>query len=461
MDKAFPELGSFRDPSGFLFRYQGTLYRQINQCYQSNYELLLTSGLYDALIRHGLLVPHQEISNVHAPERDLVYKIIEPEEVQFVSYPYEWSFVQLRGAALTTLRIAKLALEYGMQLKDASAYNIQFHKGRWRLIDTLSFEKYQEGQPWIAYRQFCQHFLAPLALMAYQDRRFYLLSRLFIDGIPLDMASKLLPLRTKLRLNLLMHIHLHARSQTRYADQGLKKDLPCRNMNRKAMEGLLDSLRQSVKSLSMELGGTEWANYYDSTNYSREAFEEKKAIVETFLDLAQPKTVWDLGANTGEFSRLASKRGIFTVAFDIDPDAVTHNYLQMRKERDTNLLPLMMDLTNPSPSLGWAHEERNSLISRGPVDCVLALALVHHLAIANNVPLYKLAAFFKEICTYLIIEFIPKNDSQVVRLLNSREDIFDDYHVEGFERAFATYFEVIKKKPISDSDRLIYYMKVK
>ncbi len=200
---------SFRDPSGFLFSRSGTLYRQVNQSYRTHYEALMSSGLYQELVKSGRLVVHQ-LADIPAEIPELAYQVIQPVRIPFISYPYEWSFSQLKDAALCTLAIQKTALEKGMSLKDSSAYNIQFHQGQPTLIDTLSFEVYREGEPWIAYRQFCQHFLAPLALMAYVDIRLSQLLRTYVDGIPLDLASRLLPRRTKYNLALATHIHLHA-----------------------------------------------------------------------------------------------------------------------------------------------------------------------------------------------------------------------------------------------------------
>jgi hypothetical protein len=295
--------------------------------------------------------------------------------------------------------------------------------------------------------------------MAFRDKRLNLMSRLFIDGVPLDTAVELLPFRTKLRFGLFTHIHLHARSQKRYADKEVSREDVRGKVSQQALVGLLDSLRNTVKRLSIRTGRTEWANYYGETNYSLSAFEEKKAIVSKFIMKVDPDRVWDLGANTGEFSRLASERGIYTVAFDVDPDAVSQNYIQVRKDREKKLLPLVMDLTNPSPGLGWAHRERQSLMGRGPVPLALALALVHHMAISNNVPLGKLAQFFHDICENLIIEFVPKSDSQVQRLLRSREDIFSDYTVDGFESAFEQYYKILEQEQVSESERILYLMK--
>jgi hypothetical protein len=458
MPESNKEFASFRDPSGFLFYQDDTLYRQVNLAYQPHYDLMMQSGLYDALIEQSLMVAHEEAPEIQSDQPGEAYKVIRPEKVDFISYPYEWCFHELRSAALTTLRLVRLALDHGMILKDASAYNLQFVDGRWKLIDTLSFEKYEEGEPWVAYKQFCQHFLAPLALMSYRDQRLNLMSRLFIDGIPLDVASELLPFKSKLRFGLTTHIHLHARTQKRYAGKEVSREEVKGKISRQSLIGLLDSLRNTVKGLSVKMTGTEWAEYYDATNYSETAFEEKKAFVSQYIERVTPEAVWDLGANNGEFSRLASDRGIFTVAFDVDPNAISKAYIHARKNKEANLLPLVMDLTNPSPGLGWGHRERQSLLDRGPVPMALALALVHHLAISNNVPLPKLAQFFQEVCEYLVIEFVPKSDSQVQRLLASREDIFDTYTFEGFEAAFAPYFETLEKLPVPESERSLYLM---
>jgi hypothetical protein len=450
---------SFRDPSGFLFSRQGVLYRQVNLAYQEHYDRLMSSKLYAKLVHAGLLIPHEEVS-LEAEEPASAYKVIHPEPLRFISYPYEWSFSQLKDAALATLAIQKLALESGMVLKDASNYNIQFQHGKPVLIDTLSFEVYHEGAPWVAYRQFCQHFLAPLALMAHTDVRLSQLLRIYIDGIPLDLASHLLPRRTRFGLGLATHIHLHAAAQKRYADKPVAKAQGTRKMSRISFLGLMDSLEGTTRKLSWKPSGTEWGDYYvaSASHYTPSAFEHKKQVVNQFLERIQPGSAWDLGANTGEFSRLASGRGVPTTSFDIDPSAVEQNYLLCKQHKETHLLPLVMDFTNPSPSLGWRNRERHSLTERAPADVTLALALIHHLAISNNVPLPLLAEYFHDLGRWLIIEFVPKEDSQVQKLLASREDIFTGYHVEGFEAAFGAHFAIHEKVSIQDSPRILYLM---
>jgi ribosomal protein L11 methylase PrmA len=457
METDAPVPGSFRDPSGHMFRRDGRLYRQVNNSYRANYERLMESGLYRALTEAGLLIHHEEATD---PKSTIDgRRVIRPEPIPFISYAYEWCFSQLQDAALATLTIEKLALEHGMSLKDASAYNIQFRRCRPVLIDTLSFEESREGKPWVAYRQFCQHFLAPLALMSHSDVRLSQLMRVNIDGIPLDLASHLLPSKTRLAFGLATHIHLHAQAQRKYADKPVKPT--GRKMSRMALLGLVNSLESTTRKLAWKPAGTEWGDYYDATNYSDASLEHKGQIVADYLAKVNPKTVWDLGANTGRFSRIAADRGIPTVAFDIDPAAVELGYVEGRKRGERNLLPLLLDLANPSPGIGWQNRERQSLIERGPCDTAMALALIHHLAIGNNLPFNLIVDFLAGICRTLIIEFVPKSDSQVQRLLATREDIFRNYDKEGFEQAFSARFAILASSPVKESERTIYLMELR
>jgi ribosomal protein L11 methylase PrmA len=449
------EISSFRDPSGFVFAKNGVLYRQVNQVYKRHYDLLISSGLYDALrARHGI-VSHEE-ADVPPFSPDSSYKIIRPDRIPFISYPYEWCFSQLKDAALLTLEILKTALDHGMVLKDASAYNIQFREGRPILIDTLSFEEYREGTPWVAYRQFCQHFLAPLALMSKVDIRTGHLLRSYIDGIPLNLASRLLPFSSRLSVSILMHIHLHARSIKKYEDGSSGGRKP--TVRKSSLLALVESLAGLIRSLQWKPGGTEWAEYYNDTNYGETDFEFKRMAVERYVSQVAPNTVWDFGGNTGRFTRTASDRGIFSLCFDIDPAAVEKNYLAVKRQNEKNLLPLVLDLTNPSPGLGWENTERKPIRERGHADLVLALALVHHLCIGNNVPLGDVAGFFALRGDNLVVEFVPKEDSQVRRLLASREDVFADYDQGNFEKQFARHYDIADRVRVGDTRRCLYLM---
>lgn len=447
--------GSFRDPAGFLFFRQGILYRQINKCYQNHYELFQNSGLYKTLTSNNLLIPHEEVS-LPAEQPDSAFRIIKPNQIPFISYPYEWCFSQLKQAALLTLEIQKISLDHGMILKDASVYNVQFFQGKPIFIDTLSFERYDLGRPWNAYRQFCRHFLAPLALMSMKDVRLGQLFRIFSDGIPLDLASSILPKRTWLNTGLLMHIHLHSRSERKYAN--VHVPIKLREISRKSLLGILDSLTITIDRMYWQPEGTEWADYYQNTNYSVQAFEHKKEVVKQYLEMIRPITVWDLGANNGIFSRIASEKGIATVAFDIDPACVELNYREIVQRKEQNHLTLLLDLTNPSPGIGWDNAERDALQKRGPADTAFALALIHHLAISNNIPFGRIAEFLSNICNSLIIEFVPKTDSQVQKLLLNRKDIFWQYDIQHFERSFSDFFKIECREKIKSSDRFLYLM---
>ena len=452
---------SFRDPSAYLFYYNNLIYRQLNLIYKEDYDHLMNSGLYKVLVDQELLNPHEE---VNIDEKDFgnsndAYKIIKPDLISFISYPYEWSFSQLKDAALVTLKIQRISIEFGMSLKDSSAYNIQFKNGKPVLIDTCSFEKYNEGQPWIAYRQFCQHFLGPLALMCYSDIRLNQLFRIYIDGIPLDLTSSLLPFRSRLKFSLFTHIHSHAKSQRYFADKFIKVNNNGFKVSRLSFLGLIDNLESAVRSLKWKRYNTEWADYYENTNYSMDGFQHKKQVVEDYLDRIKSSSLWDIGANEGVFSRIASNKGIQTISFDIDPAAVEKSYIRGIKNDELNVLPLLLDLTNPSPGIGWENQERMSVIDRGPTDTVIALALIHHLAICNNLPFNKISSFFYKICNFLIIEFVPKGDSQVQRMLSTREDIFPNYTQQFFEDEFAKYFNIQDCVVIRESERILYLMK--
>lgn len=452
--------GSFRDPSGFLFHdADGTLYRQVNKTYESDYNLCKQSGLFDELVRDELLIPHTEAS-LDLKQTDDAIAILKPDALPFVSYPYEWSFSQLKDAALLTLDIQKRALDKELSLKDASAYNVMFNGAKPVFIDTLSFEAYKKDQPWIAYRQFCRHFLAPLAVMAYNDPRLITLLRTHIDGVPLEIASRMLPRKTWLPGGLLLHIHLHARTEQRHTQKSLtgSQDQRQAKVSQTGLQGIIESLQSTVRKLDIKPARTDWSDYYADNSYTDAAAEHKDQTVGRYLDQIKPNTVWDIGANTGRYSEIASQHASTVIAMEQDAHCVEAAYRKWSADASP-ILPLVVDLANPSPGLGWAHTERDSLAQRGPADAALALALIHHLAIGNNVPLPKVAEFFATICNNLIIEFVPKEDEMVQFLLSSREDVFPDYTVVGFEEAFTQYFEIAETIPNPESSRILYRMK--
>jgi hypothetical protein len=451
--------GSFRDPSGFVFWRDGQPYRQIQQSFAADWDAFESSPLKARLLERELLIPYETVG-LDAAEQPGAHAVIRPERIEFISYPYEWTFGELRDAALLTLDVQLEAMRAGWTLKDASAYNVQFRNGRPILIDSLSFERLEDGAPWVAYRQFCEHFLAPLALVAKRDVRLASLLRADPDGIPLDLAARLLPWRTRLNFGLLSHIHLHAGAQRKHAaneDDGVAARGA--RIDKRRLEALIGNLRGTVKGLAWNPAGTEWADYADHTNYNDTATAAKARLVEAFVREVPGPRAWDLGANTGRYSRIAAAAGKRVLAFDIDPAAAEQNYRQLRGEKRTDILPLILDVANPSPGIGWAGRERRSLLERADPDVILALALVHHLAISRNVPLPMLLDLFAELAPWSVVEFVPKEDSQVRRLLASRRDVFPDYHLDGFRAAAAERFEIVREEPIEDSLRVLFLLR--
>lgn len=444
--------GSFRDPSGFVFRRDGVVFRQVHASYQPSWESLEGSGLLPALWEFGLLVEHEELSPEHGLTRD-AWKVLRPAAIPFISHPYEWCFGQLKDAALLTLRIQREALARGLTLRDASAYNVQFRRSIPLLIDTLSFGRYDEGTPWIAYRQFCQHFLVPLLLMSRVDPRLGLLSRDHLDGVPLDLGAALLPRSTRWRPSIALHVHLHAASIRRHAG-GTTRGGGERQVSRNGLLGLVDNLESLIAGLDCRVEGGAWWDYEETHGYAAAAREVKERLVVAMAG-DQLGTVWDLGANTGRFAELLAPQASQVVAMDLDHGAVERHW-RRRREHPAAILPLVMDLTNPSPSLGWAEHERDGLCKRGPADLLLALALVHHLAIGHNVPLPRIASWLAGLGRAVIIEWVPKADPQTQRLLAPREDVFPSYDEAEFGVAMARHFAEVSRQAIGDTGRVLY-----
>ncbi|MFC0184897.1 hypothetical protein SAMN04515674_11040 [Pseudarcicella hirudinis] len=452
--------GSFRDNSGFIFKNEGKSYRQINKVYKKHYDFLLSSGLYQSLVEKQLLVPHREIGHI-AEDSDPLYKIILPEQIKFITYPYGWSFSMLKDAALLTLKIQKHALEKGMVLKDASAYNVQFVGAKPMFIDTLSFEIYDGESAWKAYGQFCRHFLAPLALMSYTDVSLNKLLISNLDGIPLELATRILPLKSKFNFSLYIHLFLHAKSQKRSQND---RNTPSEKKTqiKSPIHRITDHLISTIEDLKWKAADTVWDKYYDKW-VADQYFNSKNEVVERFINQSEKhRTLLDLGANDGTFSIFAANKFGEVLSFDIDPACVEQNYLLLKRRSLQNILPLIVDFTNPEPSIGWNNTERNSLLERiGKVDMIMALAVIHHLCIGNNIPLDFLAGFFSRHCDELIIEFVPKSDEKVKMLLKHREDIFDEYTPETFRILFSKYFEIKEEIILRPTERILFFMKLK
>lgn len=450
------EPASFRDPSGHVFVENGVVRRQVNATYFSQYDTLMTSGLYAALTSSSLLIPHELLEET--PDR----KVLQPEQLPFITYPYEWSFSQLKDAALLTLNLHLTALNHGMILKDATAFNVQFLRGKPVFIDTLSFDLYRDGAPWVAYGQFCRHFLAPLLLMKHVASELIRLQTIFLDGIPLEIASALLPGKTHLSPQVKLNIHMHAKSLGKHKEKFATQERP--KLSLSSQKNIVNSLISYIDGLHQKTR-TEWGDYYNITNYDDAAFRFKETAVQRWVKQIGAKRLWDVGGNDGHFSRLVQDDCDLVLCTDIDPVAVDKNYLTAKKRSETKLIPLVIDYKNPTPGLGFGNEERQSLEVRAKrfrPDCVLALALVHHLSISDNCTFEMLAESFNSYANHLIIEFVHPTDSWAAKLLDSKRDakhLFAFYNKENFERTFARVFHIVEQLTVPASERTLYLMR--
>ncbi len=444
---------SFKDPSGFIFQAENVIYRQVNKSYAAAYDKLMSAGLYQQLVNKKQLISHQEIPDniTQSPEW---YKTLQPALVPFISYPYEWSFDQLRDAALLTLSIQKTALDHGMTLKDATPFNIQFVEGKPVFIDTLSFDIYDHTKPWVAYRQFCQCFLFPLYLEHYLKKDVQKILSVYIEGIPVDVTARLLPWKSNLSLGVWLHVYLQNTVQRNRKEGGNTVQF-----QKKKLLDLISHLESILQRFPEERTyKTTWNNYYEGTILSQEYLQQKEKVVRQYCEGLTIHRALDIGANDGYFSKILAASGVQVIATDIDGQCINRLYREVRKKNIPNILPLILDVSNPSPAIGFYNKERTAFFDRTQTDLVLALALVHHLVIGKNIPLPMLAAWLNDIAPRLIIEFVPKEDEKVQQMLSSRNDVFDTYDQQHFELYFSAYFHILAKEKIGNTHRVLYHM---
>jgi len=457
MNKAVPHPASFKDPAGFIFESDGNLYRQVNISYKKEYDAFMSSGLYKLFTVQGSLVPHTEITE-NLTQTSEWYTTLKLERLPFISYPYEWSFDQLKDAALLTLSIAKKSIEKGMILKDATPFNIQFKDGKPIFIDTLSWELYDDKQPWVAYRQFCECFLYPLYLEHYLKADFIPLLSHYINGIPGDITAKLLPWKSRWNLGVRLHVLLQQNVKKQASTSAPRKI----EFSKTKMLNLLQHLESIIQSLQSGYTTTStWSDYYDHTILGKEYLEAKEKLIQKIVSPLNFNTVLDLGANDGYFSKLLAAKGKQVIAADFDSQCINNLYNVIKKEKAKNIYPVVLDLSNPSASIGFNNSERSSFFERANPDLVLALALVHHLAISKNIPLTKQAFFFASIAPQLIIEFVPNTDDKAKEMLKGRESTFLDYNETIFEKSFSEYYSIENKEQVPGTMRVLYYMKRK
>lgn len=462
---AVRETGSFRDPNGSIWHVDGRVIRTLNETALQNYLFAEKTGLFDCTFKHGRLVPTKLIDSFDfgQPQGDVsAQKVLEHQKIPFISYPYEWSFYQLKEAALFQLELLKEALERGVMLSDATAYNMQFIGTTPYFIDTLSFRPYQTGEIWAGYKQFCEQYLNPLLLEYYTGVRPNNWYRGSLEGISANDLRKVLPFRKKLSPKVFAHIVLPSMLQKKANKQDLQKLAATetrQSLPKAQLTNICTSLYTWISSLKLpDDGKSEWSSYEKAHSYNDEEYAAKSAFIADIVNKLSPETVWDIGCNTGNFAQICLENGAKqAIGFDFDIQTVGIAY-RRAKEEDRNFLPLYQDLANPSPGNGWAGRERQSFADRSNADFVIALALIHHLCIGRNLPLSYFAEWLVSLSSHGVVEFVPKNDPMVQELLKNREDIFPDYTLDAFLAELKRYTKVLKLETITNNDRtLIFY----
>ena len=450
-EKIMRQAISYRDRDGFVVREGLSIYRYVNFSYAKAYDHLLQSGLYHDLVNKGLLIPHSE-ATMRDEESAAYYKVLVPENIEFISYPYEWSGSQWKEVMNSFLKMNAICLEYGMILKDATPFNFTFYKGRCIFFDTLSFEFYEDGQPWMAYRQFCETMLGPLSLIYFNDSEWAKLMYTQINGWPLAFTSFNLPIRSWFSSTILLHIHWHARFK-----QTSRKVDPGSGLTKEKILILLKMIQKSIQKWKLRPKNNAWVGYYESGILSQTYFDSKIDIVSKWISDIGPEKVIDIGANNGAFSLLASKYAKNVLSVEPEHYCIEELLIQIKQQSITNIDTVIANIAQPVPGVGWNNEERLSLLQRLQCDMVFALALIHHLCIGANIPLSFVAHLLAQITScYVLVEFIPRTDPKVIEMLANRKDIFPDYTEEQFAACFSVYFTIIKVETCASSNRKLY-----
>lgn len=460
MGLAITDAASFRDPSGHVYLTEGRVFRTVMPRAVEDFLFVRSTGLIEKLISRGQLIPETIVDNdmLKGTVAGASY-VLEHPLLTFVSYPYEWPFAALKSAALLHLEVQLAALEHGVTLSDATAYNIQFRGANPLFIDSLSFRRYREGEFWLGHRQFCEQFLNPLLLRAVIGMSHNGWYRGDMDGISSDCLSRVLPSLRKLSLNILTHVVLPARFQAqRDSEQKAKRVVKQRQLPLAAFKQILEGLRKWIIRLEpRERNTTVWQDYARNNSYTPEETQKKREFVKSFAESLPGAIVWDIGCNVGDYASVALEAGVGgVVGFDYDQGALDLAFNRAQTE-DLNFQPLFMDVANPAPSQGWAQVERRGLAQRANPDGLIALALIHHLAIEKNVPLGAAVEWLIGLAPVGVIEFVPKTDRMVQSLLQLREDVFDDYTEDSFVHAVRQRAEIVQSRTVSVSGRQLFW----
>ena len=461
-----PDPGSFRDPMSRVYLDGDSVLRTLDAEGLADFEALAATTFFADALASGAIVGTERAADVEPSTLEGDWSaVLRHERIPFLSYPYEWSFEMLRDAAALQLDLTEKALAEDLTTKDATSYNVQFVGSRPTFIDLGSFERLHADEPWYGYRQFCQLFLFPLMFQAYKDLPFQPWLRAAIDGItPVEARNAMSrwDILSPAKKGTAVHVALHARADAKHAntDRDVKADLKKAGFKKELIVGQVKGLRRIVDKMRWKQSDSEWSGYSERGHYTDADLSAKSEFVTAVTGEQARGLVMDLGANDGHFSRLALDAGAdYVVAVDADPLVVDTLYRALRDEGNTRILPLTMNLANPSPGTGWRGVERQAFIGRGTPDLVLALAVIHHLAISANVPLGEFLAMVADLGGEAVVEFPTPDDPMVRKLLrNKREGVHDDYTVDVFEREAEARFDVRRREVLPSQTRILYHL---
>ncbi len=453
--------GSFRDPDTRIFLHDGAVFRCLTSRALTDWNRLVSSEVYRRLTRDGALVATERVEDPSAlPRLDGKWAgVLKHETVPVISYPYEWPFEMLKDAALLQLDVTLTALGDGMTLKDATPYNIQWFGTSPRFIDLGSFTQYEPGEPWAGYRQFCQQFLYPLLLQAYKDVPFHPWLRGSLEGIQAEHCRAMFSARDYLRPGVLTHVYLQAKAQSRYEDSNrdVKQDLRSAGFGAAMIKNNIERLRRLVERLEWKPERSTWSEYTKEHSYDDDDLRRKSNFVRRVLAPRRWSLVWDIGCNTGTYSRLAAEHAEYVLALDADHLAVDRMYGALKREGNDTILPLLADVADPSPGLGWRGLERNPLGDRGAPDLILCLALIHHVVIGRNIPIAEFVDWLARFGADVVVEFVGHGDPMVDKLLRNRSGQDIDYSAEALELALARHFKTTTHEELGSGTRTLYH----
>ena len=454
------EPGSFRDRTSRVFYQDGAVLRGLNAHAAQEWEVLKTKSFFRQFMAEGKIVHTEQVTSTDSsPNAEHWSVILTHQAIPFISYPYEWSFSMLQAAALLTLDLQAAALNADMTLKDATPFNVQWAGSQPVFIDIPSFERLRPGEPWVGYRQFCQLFLYPLFLQAYKDLPFQPWLRGNLDGIEPAQCASLMSFRDLFRPGVLSHVVLQAKAQSSYAqtERNLKKDLRQAGFHTALIQANVSRLRKQVAKLTWKRSQSTWSGYTGALPYTEKEQAQKAEFVRRITHARRWHRVWDLGCNTGTFSRIAAENADYVLAMDIDALVLDRFYRELKQEHAPNILPLISNVADPAPNLGWRGRERKALLERGRPDLTLCLALLHHVVIGAHIPLGEFISWLASLGTAVVIEFVTRDDPMVQTLLRHKADHYTDYDLEYFERCLADTFAIDQHETLASGTRRLYY----